>query len=62
MSIMVIPSNLNLLLTFGFIGKIEQKHIEVMGFTQQKTAGVQGGVEGGVLDLHALWQVVYPMQ
>lgn len=44
-SIMVIPSSLNLLLTFSLRGKIEQKYIEVMVFTQQKSAGVEG-VEG----------------
>lgn len=43
-SIMVIPSNLNLLLTFSLRGKIEQKYIEVV-FAQQKSAGAEG-VEG----------------
>lgn len=59
---MVILSNLNLFLTCSFIGKIEQKHIEVMVFTQQKSPGVEGGVEGGFLRLHALWQIIYSMQ
>lgn len=59
---MVILSNLNLLLTFSFRGKIEQKHIEVMVFTQQKVAGVEGEEEGEFLHLRALWQVIYSMQ
>lgn len=44
-SIMVIPSNLNLRLTFSLRGKTEQKYIEVVVFAQQKSAGAEG-VEG----------------
>lgn len=53
-SVMVILSNLNLLLTLTLRGNTEQKHKEVMVFTQQKTVGFEGGVKGGFWHLHAL--------